>query len=420
MCLVVLTVVSSSNATAQAPPDSLYRRAIELIASGEYDSALSLLEGKLSSHVSDHRHQYLIGVCKFSLGNYPESVRALEVAFRGDSSSTAYSLTLGKAYAALNLLPAARRMLERAMDIDGSSLAARFELLRILCMQKQFDDAKNILARNPTQTELLVIGKALLSANRNTEALEYATQALAMDSASFPSRLLLANALFATQQYDNAFVHYAELMLENQHSAEVARKLAFCYEKQGSTGIPTAILMMQKYLRLTGDTTAADLARIGSWFYLRQRYDSSAAYYRLAAMRDSTSAEVRFNYGLALYRLGRLHEAERELRGAEQLFAPTVLFQSTIARTIGAVLLQRKAFANAIAYYQKALRSDPSSHEAMYGLAASYDSAGRSSIAIRWYKKYLSHVHHNKQEDQLAKKVKARLKELGEGGAVLR
>jgi tetratricopeptide (TPR) repeat protein len=412
LLLVALTVVSFASATAQAPPDTLYARAVELIARGEYGSALSLLEGSLSSHVSHHRLQYLIGVCRFSLGNYTESVRALEAAFQGDSTSSAYCLALGKGYAALNLLPAARRMLERAMGIDGGSLAARFELLRILCMQKQFDDAKNLLGANPTQAELLVLGKALLGANRNAEALEYATQALAMDSTSFPSRLLLADALFALRRYDDAFTLYADLIMENQQSAYVARKLAFCYEKQGQRGVPVAILMMQKYLRLSGDTTASDLAKIGSWFYLRQRYDSAAVYFRMALERDSLIVELHYNYGLSLFRTGQFELAEAEFLRTADLSRGTLEFQASLFKNLGAVYVERKKFRTAVAHYKRSVELYPGDAEAVYGLAHAYDAAGDFRQAQRWYRKFLKSATPATAGQERLQHVKRRLKEL--------
>ncbi len=340
----------------------------------------------------------------------------MEAALRGDSLSSQYHFGLGRAYAALNLFPAARVAFENAIRLDTNAAVARLELVRVLCMMKQFDEVKHLLGLTPTFDELLVVGKALLGAGKLQEALEYGTRAVSMDSTTFSSRLLLADAYFAAQQYDDAFALYASLMMEDQDAAHVARKLAFCYEKQGSRGIPVAILMMQKYMRLTGDTTATDLARIGSWFYARRHFDSSAVYYALAAARDSTSAEVRYNYGLALFRLGKLRDAERELRTAEQLSTSAMKFQVSIANTIAAVLLQRKAPSQAIQYYQKALRMDPANHEAMYELAVSYDRSRKQTQAIRWYKKFLNSVPPRRQDDEMVENARARLEELGRLG----
>lgn len=340
----------------------------------------------------------------------------MELALRGDSLSGQYHVGLGRAYVALNLLPAARVAFENALRLDTNTAVARLELLRVLCTMKTFGDAKRLLSERATFDELMVMGKGLLGAGKAWEALEYAKRAVSMDSTNVSSRVLLADTYFALQQYDDAFALYVYLMMESQNSAHVARKLALCYEKRGQRSIPVAILKMQKYMRLTGDTTAADLARLGTWFYARQQYDSSANYYALAVARDSTSAELHFNYGLALFRLGNLHDAEREMRVAERLSAPTLSFQSTLAKTIAAVLLQRKATGGAIRYYQKALRIDPSNADALYGLAVSYDTPGKRALAIRWYRKYLDTVPDDHRDGELVERVQDRLKELGRTG----
>lgn len=407
LCLVQL-LVARSPASAQHSS----QRGLEYLASGEYRSALSVFDSLLAEQPQNHRLHYLSGLCKYLMADYQGSATAMEMALRGDSLSAQYYLGLGKAYAALNLLPAARVAFESAVRFDTSASTARQELVRVLCMMKRFDDAEQLVKPSATFDELLIMAKGLLGAGKHPEALEYVRRAVSMDSTNISARILLADIYFAAQRYDDAFALYASLMMENQNSAHVARKLAFCYQTQGSRGVPVAILMMQKYMRLSGDTTAADLARIGSWFYALQRFDSSAVYYALAKTRDSTSTEVRFNYGLTLFRLGKLREAERELRTAEQLSASTRVFQASIAKTIASVVLQRKATGTAIQYYRKALGIDPTNEEALYGLAASYDMAGNAAQAVRWYRKFLDTSTVGTDQQETIARVKARIREL--------
>ena len=395
-----------------APAQESYERGVRYLVSGEYRSALSLFDSLLIQQPENHRLHYLSGLCKYQMADYEGAAKDMEMALQGDSLSAEYQFALGRAYTALGLLPAARSAFERAIQLDTSASTARQELVRVLCLLKQFHDAAQLVTPSASLHELLMMGKGLLGAGRIAEALEYATRAVSMDSTHTSARILLADIYFAAQRYDDAFVLYATLMMENQHSASVARKLALCYERQGSRGIPVAILMMQKYMRLSADTTAADLARIGSWFYALRRFDSSAVYYALAKARDSTSPEVRFNYALALFRLNKLREAERELRTAEQLSASSLAFQVSIAKTIAAVLLQRKATARAKQYYRKALRMDPTNEEALFGLATSYDTAGNVAGAMRWYRMFLDAAGRSHSYHELAAKAQARLKEL--------
>jgi len=243
--------------------------------------------------------------------------------------------------------------------------------------------------------------------------LRYLQLAVQRDPGNFTAQISLGDAYFGLKKYDQAFSIYTDLFLEFKDSPLITRRLSLCYEQQGKkSSYLIAIELMKEYLILSGDTTAADLTRIGSWYYTTEQFDSAKTYFSMVVQRDSLIPQAHLNMGLALYQLQRLDEAEREVDLAYRISQNSIMFSSGMMKTLGAIQIKRKRYRNANHSYRRALELDPTDVEVVYSVAYTYDLSHRTTQAIQWYKRTLKLGSQRIHDSHFWESARARLDSL--------
>jgi len=410
--LLVLLLSCVTDASSQRPDSAAFVQGMNLMILGDHAGALKVFETLQASQEGNPLLAYSVGVCQFNLGEYPASIKTLGVASRTDSLSLRARYFRGKAYQALGQNMEAIADFQYILDADSGSRPARMELIRTFCQSGRLDMAARTLSKEPDINECLLMGRSLLNRNRSHDALEYARIAYALDSTLWTSRILLADVLFSLKQYSGAYFRYASLMMENKGSSVVARKMALCFEQDPMRHIPSAIMFMQKYFQLAGDTTVGDAGRMGNWYYELKQYDSAEVYFRKVVELDSTVVQGHFNRGLTLVQLDRLNEAVQEFKISEILDRANIQFSASIPRSLGSTYAMKKQFRSAITSFRRSLTIDPGDLEATLGLARAYDGAGRRQDALKWYKKFLNAAKKQLPDGGVIKETRERMKEL--------
>lgn len=124
-----------------------------------------------------------------------------------------------------------------------------------------------------------------------------------------------------------------------------------------------SIGLLSSAIRIQRDSSEYEAVMLtADMFAAKHRYDSAAAYYRLAARIDSSSAEAPFLTGESLEKAGNATDARKLYQEAirrDPAYAPAYI-------AIGNLLAAKGDPENALASYNMAAKADPTSAEAFY------------------------------------------------------
>ncbi len=132
-CVLSLFVLMAAPLLAQQPSPE------QLLSAGRADDAIALLKARIQNAPSDAQAYNLLGRAYFGLQRWDEAIAAGEKAVTLAPDNSSYHMWLGRAYgekasaagtsfSALSLTKKVRREFERAVELDGSNLAARTDL----------------------------------------------------------------------------------------------------------------------------------------------------------------------------------------------------------------------------------------------------------------------------------------------------
>jgi tetratricopeptide (TPR) repeat protein len=393
VCIVLIFCCQGALHSFPASPlgddASVIRAGIGRMMLGDYSGALDLLRGPLAARPEDPLVNFHAGVCRLNLGEYPAAIKNLTIATNAESLSVRARFSRGRALNANGQLSEALRDFEEVLRADSTYRPARLELLRLLCYKGDSTKVARYVRVPPDVNESLILGRGWLTKGNFDEAFRYAGRAASLAPGEYNVRVLLADVLFARGEYGEALGVYGMLLVDYPSSPLFARKCALCYELLPSHHLRTAVMMMQRYFRLTGDTTVGDAGKIGNWLYELQQYDSAEVFFRKIIQTDSTVTEGHFNLGLALLQQGKTDEALLYLARAAQLAHGDAKFLASIQKNLGVAHVKGREYRTALACFERALQFDPGYLDAIHSTALCYDEMGRHADALVWYRKFL-------------------------------
>jgi cytochrome c-type biogenesis protein CcmH/NrfG len=130
ICFVALNTVLATPALAQTPE--------ALLAEGKADAAIAVLRQRVSTSPKDAESYHLLGRAYYSIQDWDGAIAAGEKAVGLAPEKSTYHLWLGRAYgekadassffSAAGLARKVRASFERAVELDGSNVAARSDL----------------------------------------------------------------------------------------------------------------------------------------------------------------------------------------------------------------------------------------------------------------------------------------------------
>lgn len=396
-------------ALPQVDSSFVLRTGLGRMMMGDYAGALDSFKGLQTADPGNPVLNYHVGVCRLNLGEYPGSIKNLTLAAKEESLFVRARYARGRALAANGQRVEAVNDFLEVLRADSSFRPARLELLRIFSSQGDTAKVARWQSDPPNLAESLVLGRGWLVKGNLSEALRHATRASSLAPHDYNTRLLLGDVLFAREAFDDALGLFGMLLMEHPSSPMLARKCALCYERMPSRHLRTAVMMMQRTMRLAGDTTVGDAGKIGNWLYELRQYDSAEVFFRRLVQTDSTVAEGQFNLGLTLLQQGEMDEALMRIGRAEQLVQGDMRFLASIQKNLGVVHIKRKEFESALTRLERALQLDPGYLDAIHSTALCYDEMGNHADALDWYRRFLSSAADRIAESPVLESAKKRV-----------
>ena len=250
-------------------------------------------------------------------------------------------------------LSAARKSLEKALELAPLSFAVNLDLARLLLAEGKAGEAavaaSNLQTAFGERGELSYLqGEAALASGESAVAQRHFRNAFELDRSSAALIQLYQlsltgvggtefTAMLENTLQDSSLPPWAIRMLADSHLAQ-GNMLAAASYYEGLLGLPEfkndpellnnlaniyaeedlekALTTATKGLSDKGNNSAALLDTIGWILVKKQHYEQALPYLREAYAINSTDPEIRYHTGVALNALGRTKEAERALRGA--------------------------------------------------------------------------------------------------------
>lgn len=363
--------------------------AFEAFALGDYRAALQLYTAARAADPADTTAIFYQGLCYFNLGEYDHCLQAMHFLTGNPSFRARAYYFIAKAEEAGGALAMALDDVRRALQADSTFVPARKLLAQLLCANKQFPAAANAVDSSATADMIAAVGNCLLANGRCVEANTMARQILAADSTHYTARLLLADAYFCSENYENAAATYLQLYAQIPNYPRILRRLGSCYLNMQNSRYDLAESYLKAYLAATGDSSSGVLTDIGRAYQGRAWFDSAAVYFAAALRQDTTVAFSHFNLGLTYYQLKKYHAAEAEMRKAIACSKQGLDFSSRQYYMLGAAHMSQNENKAAIQAYRKAIALNADCYDCYYFLGTTYQTLNDAPKAAAYFRSFL-------------------------------
>lgn len=365
-----------------------------------------------------------------------------------DTGSARARSALGQAYAALNEVVLAKRLLAEAAALDTQDTAYRFHYARFLHQNLFLAEAaheyRRVLEQDPSvapawfsasQVIKLLgepdssvrsmlsqavrlnprdylahyhLGSMLLDdSSSSPNGVEHLRTSLGLNPSFLPSIERLASHFFRRKEDLEAAAYYRRAIDLRPSNAELHFYLGEVYRRQRQ--FDPALASLHEAVRL--DTTKATyVGQLGYAYFQRKDYDSSAVAYRRAIALEPDNPQFHLNLALAYERMDSVDLAGRAYRAAASAHQPDAI--ADIYLQLGHVYFRAHRYTEAQVAYRRSLDIDPEQPQAQFYLALAFDQADKTADAVRWYRSYFKFIEADTSQRQRQELVRSRLRAL--------
>jgi tetratricopeptide (TPR) repeat protein len=322
-------VAAYRNVIAMSPPTELtaHRRLVQLfLAADQPDSAAAVIEDILRQRPDDPE-RIRLGILWYSLGQ-EEKAESLFIALEGQVDPYVSLFYRGRIAADRNDYTEAKSFFRRAIAQADTIPDAWIHLGQALLNQDSLDDAiatahRAIAVTGDTRGFWYFMGVAFSRAEQYDSAVYWLDKLWREDTLNSRVQFSLGAALERSGQFDRAVAMFRGMIAREPNNAIALNYLGYMYADSG--------IHLEESLELIGRA-------------LQEEPDNGA-------YLDS--------YGWALFRLGRLDEAESEIRKALE----NLQSDPTIHDHLGDILAALGRKDEAVTHWRKALELEPDSEE---------------------------------------------------------
>lgn len=230
--------------------------------------------------------------------------------------------------------------------------------------------------------------------DRSRAAAEYeAVLAIAPDN--IQARKALAEALLEGKDTQGAQRELEHCLRLAPHEPGILISLAACYRSLGRLSDAGSALEEALKGKLTDQMRSFALAELGNLALSNKNYRHAVELLKSAVELAPQNAPAHYTFGLALSRVGDTKQAERHFEVSRQIDEAAARYVDVVQEVMrdpwdadlrcqaGEISLQQAEPKFALAWFQSALRCDPSHSATHKALARYYAEAGRADMADR-------------------------------------
>jgi tetratricopeptide (TPR) repeat protein len=342
--LNALELLVKAHKLAPRDTDVIFLMARVSMKQSFYEDAVPLLEEGLK--IDPRRPSLLaaLGECYFMMGRVDKAKDTFQTLIQLDPSARSYAF-MGLCYRNLGRFDEAQKYLEQGLKIDPHDVSCLYNMGYIASRQGQYEAGEKWLR-----------------------------QALEVDP-DYPEALLeLANTKMREKKFDEAVPLLRRCAKLHPRPAPVYYKLQAAERELHQT--EAAERDLKVFQTLSRDPNPGPSPYQHIFAYLDQRADLSPQQQTQFDI-EQLEKEVKLHSGQpqnlyflaeAYLKLGRVEDAKQAITQLDQLSQGD--FRTAVG--VGVLLARYRLYAEAIAHFQQALKSNPSSDDAWYDLADAY------------------------------------------------
>ena len=368
-----------------------------LINDRKAQQAIASLEEGLKQQPNTEQAESLWSALAVAYAENGELEKGLQVltdfiAAQSDSADAHFQLGLLFLRAGSNHQTEAINAFGEALRLDPSLDAARLALAQTLIASQNFTDAIPVLLdytarKNNDAQGFSALGFSYLGLNQPEPAIQAFRRSIELSSHDAATRLALGKLLASAGRTDDAIRQLQEAERMNPADAEIRRQLLLLLDKTGRKA--TAQVERSKLAVLQSqagkDQEIGKLNEEASRLLGTGNAKAAAGEYQRAVQLNPRDAKLRYNFSLALDRLGDVTAEKRELLKAVELDARLFAAQNQL----GLLALNGGQGQEAEGRFKKAIEAEPRFAEAQSNLAVVYSQKGKLSEAASLFKEAL-------------------------------
>ena len=307
---------------APQAPDATAELAEVLMAQGDAEAAVATFEELVHRHPERHDSRAKLASLLLALGRTDAAAVAAQRALRADPDNAIGHLVLAEAFVAAGLCTMAQGHCEQALRANSDNVRARMLLARCHSAKKRYDlvlrELKALLATDAQHLQAqLLLGQTYQALGQLNEAKECFQTAAKQHPKSPEPALGLGDVQLRRGFPEVAMLCYEDAKRLAPNSPAAASRLAIALLDHG--GDTDRAYRLAEDLKERFPTHAVTWDAYGWACHRRGRLEEAVRSLSVAAVQLPDDPAVRYHHGAALYRVGRIGEAETELRAAVDL-----------------------------------------------------------------------------------------------------
>ena len=379
---------SAFSRQADGGADSLFQQGLASYSGGQYGKAIEAFEATCDT--TSPRIAFYTAMSHLALNNVRDGIPLLARAIALDPSSTAYRFQYARALAQSGSPDLAAAQYASLIAADSSFTAARYQLGLLLYDQRRYGESAAefgaVVRRTPADyLSYYYLSSSLVGLGAIDSARPYLASCISLNPRYAPAVLLLASVYYSGGEYEEALRLYRSGAVLRPREADLVYKIGLCFGKLGKTDSAVAYCAAAARRDTSNDTY---IAQAGYFSFALGRYDSALAAYRKAVAIDPDNSLYGVNLAYAFTRVNQNDSAIAAYERAVAACKPENI--ALIYVRLGTLYYYAKQYRKALASYQQALDLQPLNTEAQFYVALAYDQLANPSSALRQYRRYLA------------------------------
>ena len=402
--LFTLKIYSPPLFGSEVPENNIY----QLLFSGQYHTAIEILEEYVGSDSCQAQHYFLLGIAHSFQNNHQEALSCFLTSAHMDSQNVNNLHYLANTYSKLGYLNQAENTFKSAIRIDSARVDLWDNLGKIYYRKSNYKEANRIYTRliKIEQSSYYYHMKGRCAARMDSldNAVYYYKLAHNKDPRNIEVILELSRNLFSQDSLDSAFNYIQEGILYDRKNRHLHRlKADILYKKKEYTFATLSFLDAIVF----GDNSVDGLKKMGFCYFSDKNYLKSKATFELSLTLDDKDPVILYYLGICCRQLNEIGNAQHYLNKALTLLQPDYMNDLYLVRAD--CFYEEKEYIEAIKNFRKALEKSKNKQVVYYSLAnVYYDYYKDRNIPLIYYKKALL----NEISPEITNFIKQRIQEL--------